>query len=161
MELNYWPGHIICFDHHYYGIYHQPVYKRVYPSIIISILVLMNPSCLQATWASEVSHISLHTVPQALLLQISTRPSKKVPPCSLMSPVVQVVPAHTTPASWLWLQLCIPRPPLRHSINLSSVPLHSISSSQISPVPSITSSPYSGVAAANSYKLNWLKLHRM
>ena len=34
-----------------------------------------NPSCLHATLASEVLQESSHTVPHALLLQISTRPS--------------------------------------------------------------------------------------
>ena len=34
-----------------------------------------NPSCVHATLASEVLQESSHTVPHALLLQISTRPS--------------------------------------------------------------------------------------
>ena len=43
-------------------------------------LVLGNPSCLQATLASAAPHKSSHTVPQTLLLQISTRPCVVVPP---------------------------------------------------------------------------------
>ena len=50
-----------------------------------------NPSCLHATLASDVSQKLSHTVPHALLLQISTRPSEQfVPPRSLMSPLVHV-----------------------------------------------------------------------
>ena len=48
-----------------------------------------NPSCVHTTLASEVLQESSHTVPHALLLQISTRPSYWfVPPWSLMSPLV-------------------------------------------------------------------------
>lgn len=48
------------------------------------------PSCLQATAASKALQKSSHTVPQALLLQTSTRPSLELlPPTSRMSPVVQ------------------------------------------------------------------------
>ena len=39
-----------------------------------------NPSCLQATRASLVPQKSSHTVPQTLLLHISTRPLVAVPP---------------------------------------------------------------------------------
>ena len=45
-----------------------------------------NPSCLQTTWASVASHRSSHTVPQILLLQISTRPWVLLPPWSLTAP---------------------------------------------------------------------------
>ena len=43
-------------------------------AIFTSLPVVENPSCLQATMASKGLQESSHTVPQALLLQISTRP---------------------------------------------------------------------------------------
>ena len=51
-----------------------------------------NPSCLQATAASEPLQKSSHTVPQALLLQTSTRPSFALEPfTSRISPVVHPI----------------------------------------------------------------------
>ena len=47
-------------QHRKYAIAHVPIGE--------------NPSCLHATRASKVLHESSHTVPHALLLQISTRP---------------------------------------------------------------------------------------
>ena len=52
----------------------------------ISVPVNRELSCLQATLASAAPHKSSHTVPQTLLLQISTRPRVEVPPWSLMAP---------------------------------------------------------------------------
>jgi len=51
-----------------------------------------NPSCLQTTLASVLSQKSSHTVPHALLLQISTRPLEFVAPVPRrrMSPFVHV-----------------------------------------------------------------------
>lgn len=44
-----------------------------------------NPSCLQTTLASTLSHPSSHTVPHVSFRQISTRPSRSVlPPTSLV-----------------------------------------------------------------------------
>ena len=49
-----------------------------------------NPNCLQATLASGVPQASSHTVPHALLLQISTLPSPRfLPPRSRISPFEQ------------------------------------------------------------------------
>ena len=53
----------------------QEVQLQLAHSIIIDIPVVEYPSCLQATVASGVPQKSSQTVPQALLLQISTRPS--------------------------------------------------------------------------------------
>ena len=39
-----------------------------------------NPSCLQTTFASTISHSSSHTVPQTPLAKISTRPSRLLEP---------------------------------------------------------------------------------
>ena len=44
---------------------------------------------MQTTLASTFPHASSHTVPQTLLLQISTRPRVLDPPCSLTAPWVQ------------------------------------------------------------------------
>ena len=53
----------------------------------VNLLEVVNPSCLQATVASAFDHESSQTVPQALLWQISTRPSRLVAPSlSLMAP---------------------------------------------------------------------------
>ena len=52
--------------------------------------VVENSSCRQTTVASGVPQKSSHTVPQTLLLQISTRPSRlEGPPLNLKSPLVQ------------------------------------------------------------------------
>lgn len=57
--------------------------------IQVFIPVAENPSCLQTTAASMLLHASSHTVPQALLLQTSTRPSLALePPARRISPVV-------------------------------------------------------------------------
>ena len=49
--------------------------------------VVGSPNCLQTTWASAVSQKSSQTVPQTLLLHISTRPSDdEDPPTSLRAP---------------------------------------------------------------------------
>ena len=45
-----------------------------------SLLAVGSPSCLQATLASSGPQKSSHTVPQTLLLQISTRPRVLLPP---------------------------------------------------------------------------------
>ena len=58
-----------------------------------------SPSCLQTTLASVMSHKSSHTVPQILLLHISTRPLMLVPPTSLMSPCVHGGLKQDTPTS--------------------------------------------------------------
>jgi hypothetical protein len=97
--------------------------------------VVDNPSCLQATWASGVPQKSSHTVPQALLLQISTRPWVAVPPWSLMAPRVHVVPVHLTPASSLCPQLWDPSALAGQSMSLVSVPRHWTLSNQIWPAP--------------------------
>jgi hypothetical protein len=71
----------------------------------INLPVVANPSCLQATWASTLVKRSSHTVPQTLLLQISTRPWVVVPPgvvvspWSLMAPWVHVGPERKNSAS--------------------------------------------------------------
>ena len=55
----------------------------------------LNPSCLHATLASLVDQKSSQTVPQSLLLQISTRPSRLFDPSlSLMLPCVHTVSAY-------------------------------------------------------------------
>ena len=60
-----------------------------YYMIIGLIPVETNPSCLQTTTASLVLHESSQTVPQTLLLQISTRPSvAEVPPTNRSAPLV-------------------------------------------------------------------------
>ena len=65
--------------------YHQDNIKNIVP-------VSLNPSCLHATLASLVDQKSSQTVPQLLLLQISTRPSRLfAPSLSLMAPCVQAV----------------------------------------------------------------------
>lgn len=46
------------------------------------------------------------------------------------------LPEHTTLASSPWLQLCSPQGLVLHAERSTSVPLHSMSSSQIGPVPS-------------------------
>ena len=57
--------------------------------------VSLNPSCLHATLASLVDQKSSQTVPQLLLLQISTRPSRLfAPSLSLISPCVQAKDVH-------------------------------------------------------------------
>ncbi len=54
--------------------------------------VVANPSCVQTTLASAAPQKSSHTVPQALLLQISTRPWFEVlPPCNRRSPCLQTI----------------------------------------------------------------------
>ena len=62
--------------------------------IIEDLPVPAKPNCLQATLASGVPQRSSQTVPQALLLQISTRPSYIAPPTSLMSPWLQTAIGH-------------------------------------------------------------------
>ena len=52
--------------------------------------VSANPSCRHATLASVVLQRSSQTVPQALLLQTSTRPSYTAPPTSRISPGLQI-----------------------------------------------------------------------
>ena len=44
-----------------------------------------SPSCLQTTAASTGDQLLWHTVPHVLFLQISTRPSKRVFPSSILS----------------------------------------------------------------------------
>ena len=54
--------------------------------LVIVLLILEKPSCLQTTVASVLSHPSWHTVPQAWPMQTSTRPSLgPEPPITLMS----------------------------------------------------------------------------
>ncbi len=56
----------------------------------VSIPLAENPSCLHTTVASAAPQKSSHTVPQMLLLQISTRPVMLLaPPCSLRAFWVQ------------------------------------------------------------------------
>ena len=100
---------------------------------IDNILVLGSPRCTQATLASTVLQKSSNTVPQTLLLQISTRPWVLVPPWSLMAPWVQL--AHLTPASSLCTQLWLPSGLARQSMSLVSVPRQWTLSSQIWAMP--------------------------
>ena len=95
------------------------------------------PSCLQATCASATPQESPHTVPQALLLQTSTRPLLAVPPWSLMAPCRQttVVPAHLTPASSACEQSWTPIALAGQSSSLLSDIVHRTSSSHIIPSP--------------------------
>ena len=61
-----------------------------YGDNVFIVPVSLNPNCLHATLASLVDQKSSQTVPQSLLLQISTRPSRLfAPSLSLMSPCVQ------------------------------------------------------------------------
>ena len=56
------------------------------------LLYCENPSCLHTTPASKGPQALSHTVPQALLLHTSTRPSKKLGlPASLTAPCTQTV----------------------------------------------------------------------
>ncbi len=51
----------------------------------------LNPSCWQMTLASLVPNLLWHMVPQALLMQISTRPRVLLgPPASLKAPSSQL-----------------------------------------------------------------------
>jgi hypothetical protein len=95
--------------------------------------VVLNPSCLQTTWALAALHWLSHTVPHSLLLQISTRPLVVLPPSSLMAPGMQVV--HLTPASSLCVQLCTPKTGCVQSVSLVSFPRHWILDNQICPKP--------------------------
>ena len=99
------------------------------------ILVYGSPSCLQVTSASGICHESMHTLPQTLLMQISTRPWLGILPCSLMSPWVQLVAEHVTPTSLEWPQLVNPSWLAGQSMSLDSFPSHWTSSSQITPEP--------------------------
>ena len=59
--------------------------------------LLWNPSWEHTTAASGLPHWSSHTVPQASLKHISTRPSYwSLPPASLISPLVQMSPVELT-----------------------------------------------------------------
>jgi hypothetical protein len=107
----------------------------LYWHAVIYLLELGSPSCTQATRASTVPQESSHTVPQTLLLQISTRPLLAVPPCSLMAPWVQVTPVHLTPASSKCPQLWLPSALAGQSMSLVSVPRHWTLSNQIWPAP--------------------------
>lgn len=65
-----------------------------------------SPSCWQTTAASSELKASSHTVPQALLTQISTLPSRGlVPSTSLISPSVQLANCVSSPIkiSRLWI----------------------------------------------------------
>ena len=57
------------------------------------------PSCLQTTWAASELNLVSQTVPQALLMQISTLPSisanRPLPPASLNSPCKQLAAAES------------------------------------------------------------------
>ena len=58
--------------------------------VMVHLLVLEYPSCLQVTLASKVDHKSSQTVPHMLKRQISTRPrSGLLPPTSLTVPWLQ------------------------------------------------------------------------
>ena len=75
--------------------YHRYATIQYYSSLMYKnfkyLLVVMNPSCLQTTLASLLSHPSSHTVPHSLLIQISTLPSKGLkPPDNLTSPYEQL-----------------------------------------------------------------------
>ena len=73
----------------------------VIPSVFTS-----NPSSRHTTRLSVVPQLRSHTVPQTLLLHISTRPIVFVePPSSLMAPCGEQG-VHLTPASWSCEQVC-------------------------------------------------------
>lgn len=115
----------------------------------------LKPSCLHATLASLVDQESSQTVPQTLLLQTSTRPSRLfAPSLSLIAPCVQAIRElkskeltsisqyilvvagwHLTPASSEWPQLCTPTPLLVQSQSLGSNPVHATLSKRMGPVP--------------------------
>lgn len=116
-----------------------------------------SPSCLQTTRASRLPQPSSHTVPQPLLLQTSTRPSRfELPSTNLMSPWLHTTvemniffrkrifyvflhlyqPGHLIPASSAWTHWFSPRgDPIGQSESLISVPLHWTWSNQIRWVP--------------------------
>ena len=112
-----------------------------------------SPSCLQTTSASVTPHRLSHTPPQRWLLQISTFPRVTVLPCSLMSPWLQVVPTHLTPASSLWSQLWFPSGLARQSMSLDSEPRQITLSNQMGPVPSGTATPVRAVAPMITIKV--------
>ena len=88
-------------------------------------LVLGNPSCLQATLASTAPQKSSQTVPQTLLLQISTRPCVVVPPRSLMAPLVQVATCTSHSSIFnVYTVVRVPSALAGQSMSLVSVPRH-------------------------------------
>ncbi len=118
------------------------------------------PSCAHTTFPSFKSQLSSQTVPQALLLHTSTRPSYIVlPPTRRISLWVQTVelvsacvimtnnsihshkwatthlPWQITPTSSLWAQLWLLRPPWLQLNREVSVPVQARSSSTMLPVP--------------------------
>ena len=67
------------------------IYYTTYSEHSYSLLVLLNSNCAQTTCASDVPKLLSQTVPQALLIQISTLPSSEfVPLASLSVPSVQL-----------------------------------------------------------------------
>ena len=73
-----------------FEVKNSPLYIIIqinYGACVTNKPVVDNPSCLQTTVASALSHRSSQTVPHTLLWQYSTRPSKLVaPPTSLTAP---------------------------------------------------------------------------
>lgn len=113
-----------------------------------------SPSCLQTTFASVKVHPVWQTVPHALFLQISTRPSNRVLPSnSLTSPSMhpseyiklywrdetlrcQLPDKHLTPASRECVQEFSSTNSDVQFISILSVPVHVTLDNHIVPVPS-------------------------
>ena len=114
-------------------------------------LPLVNPSCLQTTVASLLSHWSSQTVPQWLAMHTSTLPSyARVPLTNRTDPLVHssIAVEQTTLASSLWAQLWFPVPLCLQSLRYVSLPEQAKLSRNILPVPGLYAALPRGIAPA-------------